>query len=75
MTEGGSEEGGLEELVEFFIDPFLQGGDPLFQRAHQRQDSRLCLGWNRIPDILWERRSIHHANVLLNSGQRGKIGS
>ena len=64
LDRRGVGRGRLGGVGRVLVEPFFQGGDPLLQGAHQREDSRLCLGRDRIPNILRKRRSIHHAAVL-----------
>jgi hypothetical protein len=71
----GIRRGRLGGVGRVLVNPLLQGGDTLLEGTNQRKHSRLSSRRNRVPDILRERRSIHHADVLLNSGWEFKIGS
>ena len=56
------------------VDPLLQLGDPSFEGSHHRNNRRLCVRRERIPEDLWQWWLIRHVNVLLNSGRRCNIG-
>ena len=53
-----------------FVEPFLQGGNPLLEGTHQFQDSRLGFRRKRVPNFLWQWWLSRHAALLLNSDRK-----
>src|SRR5436305_10939130 len=74
LGRGGIRRGRPGGVGGVLVEPLLQVGDPYLEGLHQPRDSGLCLGRERIPDDLWERRLSHYATVLQNSSRRGNIG-
>ena len=74
LDRGRVGRGGLGGVGRVLVEPFLQVGDPPLQGAHQGEDSRLRVGRERIPEVLWEWWSIRHATVVAISGRKRNSG-
>ena len=62
MTEGGSEEGGLEELVEFLLSRSSRSAIRRSKDCTSTDTAACASGDECIPERLWQRRLIRHAD-------------